>query len=89
MAIAFMLAYPYGYPLLLSGYQFNDTNQGPPTGSPTINPDDSCGGGWVCEHRWRQIYNMVRFSIVVAGTEYSSYLVTFCQCWYLTELLVV
>lgn len=21
----------------------------------------TCGGGWVCEHRWRQIYNMVRF----------------------------
>ncbi|CAF4582146.1 unnamed protein product, partial [Rotaria sp. Silwood2] len=23
--------------------------------------DLSCGGGWICEHRWRQIYNMVRF----------------------------
>jgi alpha-amylase len=20
--------------------------------------DDSCGNGWICEHRWRQIYNM-------------------------------
>ena len=23
--------------------------------------DLSCGGGWICEHRWRQIYNMARF----------------------------
>jgi hypothetical protein len=21
----------------------------------TINPDSTCGNGWVCEHRWRQI----------------------------------
>ena len=27
----------------------------------TINSDDTCGNGWICEHRWRQIYNMVRF----------------------------
>lgn len=20
-----------------------------------INPDQTCGDGWVCEHRWRQI----------------------------------
>jgi hypothetical protein len=26
-----------------------------------LNSDLSCGGGWICEHRWRQIYNMVRF----------------------------
>ena len=25
------------------------------------NSDLSCGGGWICEHRWRQIYNMARF----------------------------
>ncbi|CAH2234479.1 jg1621 [Pararge aegeria aegeria] len=23
--------------------------------------DNTCGGGWVCEHRWRQIYQMVAF----------------------------
>ncbi|KAH7957935.1 hypothetical protein HPB51_028080 [Rhipicephalus microplus] len=21
--------------------------------------DNTCGGGWICEHRWRQIYNLV------------------------------
>ena len=23
--------------------------------------DNTCGGGWICEHRWRQIFNMVKF----------------------------
>jgi hypothetical protein len=23
--------------------------------------DLTCGNGWICEHRWRQIYNMARF----------------------------
>ena len=91
MAVAFMLAWPYGYPLLLSGFSFNNSDQGPPQDgngnilSPIIYSDDTCGNGWVCEHRWRQIYNMVKFSIVVAGTAYSSNLVTFHQCWSLTE----
>jgi hypothetical protein len=37
----------------------------------------------VCEHRWRQISNMVGFSNVVAGIWYGIILVTFHQCWYL------
>ncbi len=24
-----------------------------------INPNGSCGGGWVCEHRWNAIQKMV------------------------------
>ena len=91
MAVAFMLAWPYGYPRVMSSFFFDDTDQGPPQDgngnilSPIINSDDTCGNGWVCEHRWRQIYNMVKFSIVVAGTENCSDLMTFHQCWYLTE----
>ena len=30
-----------------------------------VNSDDTCGNGWVCEHRWRQIYNMANFRNVV------------------------
>ena len=56
--------------------QWKDVNDwvGPPhdanyqTTSPIFNADDSCGGGWICEHRWRQIYNMVKFRTVVSGT---------------------
>ncbi len=32
-----------------------------------VNPDDTCGNGWICEHRWRQIYNMVKFRNVAGG----------------------
>ncbi len=35
--------------------------------SPTIEADGSCGGGWVCEHRWRPLTNMVHFRNVVEG----------------------
>ena len=72
MAVAFMLAFPYGCPILCSSFFFYDPDQGPPNVngnilSPTINADGTCGNGWVCEHRWRQIFNMVAFRKVVAG----------------------
>ena len=75
MANAFMLAWPYGYPQVMSSYVFNKNNdaQGPPSnnGADTkdvaVNADDSCGNGWVCEHRWRQIYNMQALRNVAAG----------------------
>ena len=30
--------------------------------------DETCGNDWICEHRWRQIYNMVKFRNI-AGDE--------------------
>jgi alpha-amylase len=79
LANVFMLAWPYGYPVLMSSYAFNtssafDTSYGPPfdpgTGA-TRGPWDggvsqpACFnqsiGGWVCEHRFRPIGNMVAF----------------------------
>jgi len=68
MATAFHLAWPFGIKRLMSSFSFSDSDQGPPADgngnliSPTFNADGSCAGGWVCEHRWRQIYNMVQFS---------------------------
>ncbi|CAF1335032.1 unnamed protein product [Adineta steineri] len=75
IATAFMLAWNYGYPVIMSSYNFDRNNdaQGPPsdsngnTNSVPINADLSCGGGWVCEHRWRQIYGMVRFRNTASG----------------------
>ena len=74
LANIFMLAWPYGYPHLFSGYSFNTGNQadravGPPAatvyvgGSPTncssaLTPP---AGQWVCEHRRRAVANMVGF----------------------------
>lgn len=74
-AIAFILAHPYGEPRLMSSFFFENNQQGPPSDaneniiSPSINEDDTCGNGWVCEHRWRQIYQMVAFRNVVKGTD--------------------
>ncbi|KAK7100027.1 alpha-amylase-like [Littorina saxatilis] len=73
MATAFMLAHPYGFPRLMSSFSFSNSEQGPPNNNGqiahvTVNPDMTCGGGWVCEHRWRQIYNMVAFRNI-AGSE--------------------
>ena len=79
LANVFMLAWPYGYPVIMSSYAFNtstafDASFGPPftagTGA-TRGPWDggvtapACFnqtvGGWVCEHRFRPIGNMVGF----------------------------
>nr|AGJ52072.1 alpha-amylase KME1 [Reticulitermes speratus] len=74
MAVAFMLAYTFGYPGVMSSFFFDDRDQGPPHDdndnilSPILYLNGTCGNGWVCEHRWRQIYNMVAFRNVVAGT---------------------
>ncbi|XP_055587960.1 alpha-amylase 1-like [Uranotaenia lowii] len=74
MAIAFMLAHPYGIPRVMSSFAFENSDQGPPQDangnliSPSINPDDTCGNGWVCEHRWREIYGMVGFRNAISSS---------------------
>lgn len=75
----FMLAWPYGYPSIMSSYAFDSsttagTDAGPPSDangntnsiSPSGSTTPNCfnqtpGTGWVCEHRWRPIGNMVAF----------------------------
>jgi alpha-amylase len=74
MATAFHLAWTYGVPRVMSSFHFDGHDQGPPMDenenirTPIFNEDNSCGGGWVCEHRWRQIYNMIGFRNAVQGT---------------------
>jgi len=74
MATAFTLAWPYSVTRVMSSFYFSaDTDQGPPNtngiiSSVHINPDGSCNNGWVCEHRLRQIVNMVEFRNVADGT---------------------
>jgi len=69
LANVFMLAYPYGYPRVMSSYYFDyaDTAAGPPA-APVHGPDGkvNCGEGpsgqgWVCEHRRPAIANMVKW----------------------------
>ncbi|KAM4721451.1 pancreatic alpha-amylase-like [Rhinophrynus dorsalis] len=80
MGVGFMLAHPYGFTRVMSSYHWprdfvdgKDVNSwmGPPSNPDgsikmvTLNNDLTCGNGWVCEHRWRQIKNMVIFRNVV------------------------
>ncbi|GMT06711.1 hypothetical protein PENTCL1PPCAC_28885 [Pristionchus entomophagus] len=78
MGNAFMLAWTYGYTRVMSSFYFNLHDQGPPnegsankyaTKSPTLNPDNTCdaGSGWVCEHRWPTIRQMVQFRAACQG----------------------
>ncbi|XP_055550852.1 alpha-amylase A-like [Wyeomyia smithii] len=79
MATAFAAAYPFGQLRIMSSFFFSDTEQGPPADanfniiSPSINADGSCGNGWVCEHRWRQITNMINFRNVCWGTPFTNW----------------
>ncbi len=61
LANVFMLAYPYGYPRIHSGYEFHDENQGPPAGGGCAN------SSWICQHRWGNIANMVGFRNFTVG----------------------
>jgi alpha-amylase len=61
LAVAFMLAHPYGYPSIMSSYDFTDSDHGPPA------PGGCSAPGWVCEHRWTTIANMVGFRNVTSG----------------------
>ncbi|XP_053806670.1 pancreatic alpha-amylase [Vidua chalybeata] len=88
MAVGFMLAHPYGFTRVMSSFRWpryfengKDVNDwyGPPsnadgsTKAVTINADTTCGNDWVCEHRWRQIRNMVIFRNVVDGEPFSNW----------------
>ncbi|XP_043941939.1 pancreatic alpha-amylase-like [Protopterus annectens] len=88
IAIGFMLAHPYGFARVMSSYNWprdiqngQDKNDwvGPPANSDgstkpvTINADSTCGNGWVCEHRWRQIRNMVKFRNVADGQAFANW----------------
>lgn len=91
MAVALMLAHSYGAPRVMSSFDFTDFNQGPPADgagriiSPHIYQDNTCSNGWICEHRWRQIYNMVGFRNYVGNTsldnwwDNDSYQIAFCR----------
>ncbi|XP_074954371.1 pancreatic alpha-amylase isoform X3 [Phalacrocorax aristotelis] len=88
MAVGFMLAHPYGFARVMSSFRWpryfvngRDVNDwmGPPSNADgstkpvTLNADTTCGNNWVCEHRWRQIKNMVIFRNMVDGQPFSNW----------------
>lgn len=74
MATAFMLAHPYGIPRLMSSYEFEDFDQGPPADakhdilSPSFTDDGQCVSPWICEHRFPPIVEMIKFRNVVGNS---------------------
>ena len=83
LANVWMLAQPYGYPSVLSGYAFERNSaagrdMGPPSTGGATN-DVVCAasletapvGGWVCEHRDPYVRGMVGFRRAVGGTDQS------------------
>jgi alpha-amylase len=63
LANVFMLAHPYGYPKVMSSYDFHgDTDAGPPPGA--INCYENAR---LCEHRWDYIAGAIAFRKSTAG----------------------
>lgn len=79
MAQAFSLAHPYGQKRIMSSFAFDAFDQGPPCDknknilSPSFDTSGNCTNGWVCEHRWREIYSMVGFMNAVQGENITSW----------------
>lgn len=74
LANAFMLAYPYGTPKVMSSYEFDNSDASPPAGEDgTTNQVDCDGQGWVCEHRNQAMTGMVGFHTAVYGTELANW----------------
>ncbi len=67
LADAFMIAWPYGVPQVMSSFTFSNAEAGPPAASNGTTNQVSCGNGWECEHRWRTTANMVALRNVAAG----------------------
>ncbi|WP_373998412.1 alpha-amylase family protein [Bdellovibrio bacteriovorus] len=66
LAQVFMLAWPYGYPQLFSGFKFDNFDQGPPLTSemksqPVFDQNGKCVAPWTCEHRLPEVAAMVDF----------------------------
>ncbi|MCB9744974.1 MAG: alpha-amylase family protein [Alphaproteobacteria bacterium] len=55
LANAFMLAWPYGRPKLMSSYEIRDPDHGPPMQGDRVaavhDAEGACVAPWVCEHR--------------------------------------
>jgi alpha-amylase len=66
IAQAFMLAYPYGYPFLMSSYFFQHYDEGPPLDGQgliqsVVLSNSGCPSPWICEHRFAEIPFLINF----------------------------
>ena len=70
---AFMLAFPYGTPSVMSSFTFSNADAGPPATSSGTTTAVNCSAGWACEHRWRTTANLVAFHNAAAGTSLTNW----------------
>jgi alpha-amylase len=73
LANVFMLGWPYGNPMVMSSYRFEDGDQGPPDTQPINSNTNTCDEAWVCEHRLPAIAGMVGFRNVTDGAPVSDW----------------
>lgn len=80
LANAFMLAYDYGTPRLLSDYKWDNNDDGAPgataTSVPNVDMDTACAtnsSDWNCEQRWTSTRGMIAFRNYVNGTKVSDW----------------
>ena len=71
LANVFMLGWPYGYPLVMSSYHFDNSDQGPPMTRPV--EQGKCTSKWVCEHRRPIRSAMVQFRKATSGLPVSNW----------------
>lgn len=76
LASVLMLAWPYGYPQVMSSFAFSSPNTSPPANEDGATKDVTCLSreagpaaldGWVCEHRWPMIREMVKFRNITSA----------------------
>ena len=73
LANAFMLAWPYGTPAVMSSFTYSGRDQGPPADGSNRITNVTCYSGWECEHRWPVIANMVGFRNATEGAGVSNW----------------
>lgn len=65
LAQTFLLTWPYGYPQIFSGYQFQTFDDGPPVDrnrrTLKVLKNGQCQAPWLCEHRLKGVKEMVQF----------------------------
>ena len=61
LANIFTLAWNYGVPNIMSSFDFATADQSPPSDANGYVTAVNCNAGWICQHRAREIKNMVGF----------------------------
>ncbi len=77
LSYVFMLTWPYGYPKIFSGYDYNNFDQAPPHDSsgqtlPILDPSGQCRAPWLCEHRYPGFNQLIYFRNSTDDTFYAS-----------------